>query len=63
MQTIIEKFCPMTILLNVSAIGISMTQMELTLKLISYSVAIIWTTIKVVKELKNWNNEQTKREK
>lgn len=61
MQTIIERFCPMTIFLNVGAIGISMTQMELTLKLISYSVAIIWTTIKVVKELKNWNNEQKKR--
>ena len=33
MQTIIERFCPMTIFLNVGAIGISMTQMELTLKL------------------------------
>ena len=52
----------MTIILNIGAIGISMTQMEMTLKLISYSVAIIWTTIKVVKEIKNWN-EQTKREK
>ena len=62
MQTIIERFCPMTIILNIGAIGISMTQMEMTLKLISYSVAIILTTIKVVKEIKNWN-EQTKREK
>ena len=57
MQTIIERICPMTLLLNVGAIGISLTQMELTLKLISYSVAIIWTTIKVVKELKDWNKK------
>ena len=57
MQTIIERICPMTILLNVGAIGISLTQMELTLKLISYSIAIIWTTIKVIKELKDWNKK------
>lgn len=57
MQTIIERICPTTLLLNVGAIGISLTQMELTLKLISYSVAIIWTTIKVVKELKDWNKK------
>tara|TARA_B110000438_G_scaffold257135_1_gene265045 strand:- start:2166 stop:2351 length:186 start_codon:yes stop_codon:yes gene_type:complete len=57
MQTIIEKICPTTLLLNVGAIGISLSQMELTLKLISYSIAIIWTTIKVVKELKDWNKK------
>lgn len=62
MQSIIERFCPMTVFLNIGAIGISMTEMEMTLKLISYSVAIIWTTIKVIKELKNWNNEQKKRQ-
>ena len=57
MQTIIERICPMTILLNVGAIGISLSQMELTLKLISYSIAIVWTAIKVVKELKDWNKK------
>ena len=57
MQTIIERICPMTLLLNVGAIGISLSQMGLTLKLISYSIAIIWTTIKVVKELKDWNKK------
>ena len=57
MQTIIERICPLTIVLNVGAIGISLTQMELTLKLISYSIAIIWTTIKVIKELKDWNKK------
>jgi len=60
MQTIIERFCPLTIFLNIGAIGISMSEMEMKLKLISYSVAIIWTTIKVIKEIKNWN-EQKKR--
>ena len=57
MHTIIERICPMTILLNVGAIGISLSQMELTLKLISYSIAIVWTAIKVVKELKDWNKK------
>lgn len=55
MLGIYERICPMTIMLNVGAIGISMTDFELGLKLISYSVAIIWTIIKVLKEIKNWN--------
>tara|TARA_R100000808_G_C2098821_1_gene116599 strand:- start:486 stop:665 length:180 start_codon:yes stop_codon:yes gene_type:complete len=51
---IYERICPMTIMLNAGAIGLSMSDVELTLKLLSYSVAIIWTTIKVIKEIKNW---------
>ena len=52
---IYERICPMTIMLNVGAIGLSMSDVELTLKLLSYSVAIIWTSIKVIKEIKNWS--------
>jgi len=58
MLGIYERICPMTIMLNVGAIGISMTDFELGLKLISYSVAIIWTIIKVLKEIKNWNKSE-----
>tara|TARA_R110000787_G_scaffold69790_1_gene155187 strand:+ start:11872 stop:12051 length:180 start_codon:yes stop_codon:yes gene_type:complete len=55
MNEIIERICPMTIILNVGALGISMTEFEMSLKLVSYSTAIIWTIIKISKELKNWN--------
>ena len=51
-----HKICPMTISINAVAVGVSMTDIELILKLLSYSVAIIWTIIKVIKELKEWNS-------
>jgi hypothetical protein len=57
MQDMIERICPMTIMLNVSAIGISMTDFEMGLKLISYSAAIVWTIIKITKEIKFWNDK------
>tara|TARA_R110002167_G_scaffold17751_2_gene67423 strand:+ start:807 stop:983 length:177 start_codon:yes stop_codon:yes gene_type:complete len=55
MNELLHKICPSTIFLNITAIGISMTDTELVLKIISYSIAIIWTSIKVIKEIKNWN--------
>jgi hypothetical protein len=58
MMGIYERICPMTIMLNAGAIGISMTDFELGLKLLSYTVAIIWTSIKVLKEIKNWNKSE-----
>jgi|TARA_R100000664_G_scaffold34160_1_gene54484 hypothetical protein len=54
---IIGKFCPTTIILNVGAIGVSLTDLEIGLKLLSYSVAIIWTTLKIAKEIKTWNEK------
>ena len=41
-----------------AAFAISMTNLEAILKLSSYGVAIIWTSIRIAKELKNWNNKQ-----
>lgn len=52
-----ERICPMTIMLNVGAIGLSMTEVEIGLKIISYSAAIIWTAIKIAKEIKFWNQQ------
>jgi len=57
MNDLIERVCPMTILLNVSAIGISLTDLEMSLKLISYTAAIVWTIIKITKEIKFWNDK------
>tara|TARA_R100001143_G_C3280529_1_gene96444 strand:+ start:176 stop:367 length:192 start_codon:yes stop_codon:yes gene_type:complete len=57
MSEIITRICPLTVMLNVGAIGISMTDIEMGLKLASYTVAIIWTVIKVAKEIKFWNEK------
>jgi len=54
---IIGKFCPTTIILNIGAIGISMTDIEIGLKIISYIVAIGYTTIKIAKEIKQWKKK------
>tara|TARA_R100000734_G_scaffold10486_1_gene7913 strand:+ start:2612 stop:2794 length:183 start_codon:yes stop_codon:yes gene_type:complete len=60
MNEMIERICPTTILLNVSAIGISMTDLELGLKMLSYTAAIVWTTIKIAKEIQMWNQNSKK---
>jgi len=54
---IIGKICPTTIMLNIGAIGIGMTETEQGLKIISYLVAIIWTTIKIANEIKIWKKK------
>ena len=58
MYGIYERICPMTVMVNVGAIGMSMTEVEIGLKIISYSAAIIWTAIKIAKEVKFWNQQK-----
>lgn len=60
MIDIIERCCPTTILLNVSAIGIGMSEVEQGLKIISYAVAIIWTIMKIRNEIKIYNEKDNK---
>ena len=55
---IIGKFCPTTVVLNVGAIGMSLTDVEVGLKILSYGVAIIWTTLKIMNELKIWRKKK-----
>lgn len=55
---IIKGFCPTTIMLNVGAIGISLTDVEIGLKLLSYTVAIGYTLIKIANELKEWKKKK-----
>lgn len=57
MNEIIGKFCPTTIMLNVGAIGVSLTNLEIQIKLISYTVAIVYTIIKITKEIKDWKKK------
>lgn len=54
---IYERICPMTILVNVGAISMSLSDFEMGLKLVSYAAAIIWTAIKITKEIKFWNDK------
>ena len=60
MIDIVERCCPTTILLNVSAIGIGMSEVEQGLKIISYAVAIIWTIMKIRNEIKLYNEKDNK---
>jgi len=55
---IIRGFCPTTIILNVGAIGISLTDVEIGLKLLSYTVAIGYTSIRIVNELREWRKKK-----
>tara|TARA_R100000426_G_scaffold67229_1_gene46836 strand:- start:78 stop:263 length:186 start_codon:yes stop_codon:yes gene_type:complete len=54
---IINKLCPTTILLNVGAIGISLTDLEIGLKILSYTVAIIYTLFKIINEIREWKKK------
>jgi len=54
------RFCPMTIILNAGAIGISMTDVELGMKIASYLVAVIWTSLRIIKEIKDWQKTKKK---
>lgn len=51
MIEITERICPLTVMLNVGAIGIGFTEVEQGLKIISYTVAIIWTILKIRSEI------------
>jgi|TARA_R110002050_G_scaffold160718_1_gene290121 hypothetical protein len=54
---IIGKLCPTTILLNVGAIGISMSEIETGLKIIVYIFTILWTALKILNEIKEWKKK------
>ena len=60
MIDIIERCCPTTILLNISAIGIGMREVEQGLKIVSYAVAIIWTILKIRSEISLYNKDKKK---
>ena len=57
MNEIISKLCPTTILLNIGAIGVSLTDVEIGLKIISYLVASIYTIVKIINEVNAWRKK------
>ena len=56
MIDITDRICPTTIMLNIGAVGIGMTEVEQGLKIISYAVAIIWTILKIRSEIALYKN-------
>jgi prepilin signal peptidase PulO-like enzyme (type II secretory pathway) len=57
---ICERICPTTALLNITAVGVSLSDIEVYFKLASYGVAVIWTSIKVIQEIRHWNANKNK---
>tara|TARA_R100000664_G_C2754400_1_gene142016 strand:- start:2333 stop:2518 length:186 start_codon:yes stop_codon:yes gene_type:complete len=55
---LINKLCPTTILLNVSAIGLSLTNVEIVLKIAVYIVTATYTIVKIVNETANWRKKK-----
>lgn len=60
MIDIMERVCPMTIMLNIGAIGIGFTEVEQGLKIISYAVAIVWTILKIRAEINLHKDKKNK---
>ena len=58
MIDIMERVCPMTVMLNIGAIGIGFSEVEQGLKIISYGVAIVWTILKIRAEIKMYKNKE-----
>lgn len=58
MNDIVSKICPTTMLLNVGAIGMSLTDVEIGLKILSYIVAVVYTVIKIMKEAGEWRKKK-----
>lgn len=58
MNDIVSKICPTTLLLNVGAIGMSLTDVEIGLKIVSYIVAVVYTIIKIMKEAAEWKKKK-----
>ena len=57
MNDILSKLCPTTIFLNVGAIGVSLSDVELGLKILVYVVTVFYTIVKITKELKEWKKK------
>ena len=55
---IVNKLCPTTILLNASAIGLSLTDVEIGLKIVVYIATAVYTTIKIAKEITEWKTKK-----
>ena len=48
--------CFPTLMINVNAVAVSMIEIESGFRILSYAVAIIWTTMKIIEMSRDWNN-------
>jgi len=55
---VFTKICPTTMILNIGAIGMSLTDVEIGLKILSYIVAVLYTIIKIMKEVSEWRKKK-----
>ena len=58
-----DKFisCMPTLILNVNAVAVSLMEIEAGFRILSYAVAIIWTTMKIIELSRDWNNGDKKK--
>ena len=50
-----------TLILNVNAVAVSLMEIEAGFRILSYAVAIIWTTMKIIEMSRDWNNGDKKK--
>ena len=53
--------CMPTLMLNVNAIAVSIIDIEAGFRIMSYLVAIIWTSMKIIELSRDWNNGSKKK--
>lgn len=50
-----------TLMLNVNAIAVSIIDIEAGFRIMSYLVAIIWTSMKIIELSRDWKNGSKKK--
>ena len=53
--------CFPTLMINVNAVAVSMIEIESGFRILSYFVAIVWTTMKIIELSREWNNGSKKK--
>ena len=52
--------CLPTLLINFNAVAVSIMDIEAGFRILSYAVAIIWTTMKIIEMAKDWKSGEKK---
>ena len=53
-----DKFisCIPTLMINFNAVAVSLIEIEAGFRILSYAVAIIWTSMKIIEMSRDWRN-------
>jgi len=49
--------CLPTLIVNFNAVAVSMMDIEAGFRIVSYAVAIIWTTMKIIEMRRDWKKK------